>query len=162
MTEASRRTPTIEDVATGIERLMQLDSPHAPDWVGSNLTFGQLRLLFLLRHLGPLSIGALAERLGVTLASASETVERIERHAFVVRRHREDDRRVVECHLSEAGDRLVDEIAGLRLDGMRRVLGVLTPAELADFDRLIRVIGDRLEAAHRVDGRTPAGSVAHG
>ena len=148
MTEASLRTPTIKEIAAHLERVVQLDpSTDPPDWVTANLTFGQLRVLFHLRAEGPVSIGALADRLGVSLASASETIDRIERHQFVVRHHRENDRRIVDCRLSERGQSLVEEIAGVRLEGMRRVLGVLTPEELTEFDRLILLIAERLEAA---------------
>lgn len=147
MTEASVQTATIEDIATQLERVVQLNTPTSPpEWATANLTFGQLRVLFLLRDDGPVSIGALAGRLGVSLASASETIDRIERHELVERHHRQDDRRVVEVRLSERGEQLVREIAGIRLEGMRRLLGVLTPEELTEFDRLIRVIRIRLEA----------------
>jgi DNA-binding MarR family transcriptional regulator len=156
MTEASLRAPTIEEIATHLERVIELDpAPSAPNWVTANLTFGQLRVLFLLRDESPISIGTLAERLGVSLASASETIDRIERRELVVRHHREDDRRVVTCRLSERGEHLVEEIAGIRLEGMRRLLGVLTPEELTEFDRLIRVIGTRLEAARTSSGSGP-------
>ena len=129
MPEASTPTPTIDDIAAHLERVaVQLDaSPQPPDWVAANLTFGQLRVLFMLRDKRPVSIGALAERLGVGLASASETIHRIERRGLVVRHHAQDDRRVVECSLTERGAQLVQEIAGVRLEGMRRLLGVLTP-----------------------------------
>jgi DNA-binding MarR family transcriptional regulator len=149
VTEVSpQRTATIEEIASHLERIIELDpSPAPPHWIAANLTFGQLRLLFLLRDEGPVSVGTLADRLGVSLASASETIDRIERRQLVVRHHREDDRRVVVCQLSDGGERLVAEIAGVRLEGMRRLLGVLTPAELTDFDRLIRLIEARLEAA---------------
>jgi len=91
----------------------------------------------------------------VSLASASETVDRIERHEFVERHHRDDDRRVVECRLTERGEQLVQEIAGVRLEGLRRLLGVLTPDELTEFDRLIRVIAARLEAAQGSAASSP-------
>lgn len=159
MTEASL-PPTIEEIATHLEHVIQLDpSPDPPDWIAANLTFGQLRVLFLLRDQGPVSIGALADRLGVSLASASETIDRLERHELVVRHHREDDRRVVACQLSDRGQQLVEEIAGVRLEGMRRLLGVLTPAELTEFDRLIRLIVARLEAARTA---APAGQKLRG
>lgn len=146
--KASLPAPTIDEIAAHLERVIQFDaSPNPPDWVTANLTFGQLRVLFHLRDEGPVSVGALADRLGVSLASASETIDRIERHQFVVRHHRENDRRIVDCRLSERGEWLVEEIAGVRLAGMRRVLGVLTPEELTEFDRLIRLIAERLEAA---------------
>jgi DNA-binding MarR family transcriptional regulator len=149
VTEASPHTPTIDDVAAHLEQVaVQLDaSPQPPDWVAANLTFGQLRVLFMLRDKQPVSIGALAERLGVGLASASETIDRIERRGLAVRHHAQDDRRVVECGLTERGAQLVQEIAGVRLEGMRRLLGVLTPEELLEFDRLICLIAARLGAA---------------
>ena len=88
-------------------------------------------------------------------ASASETIHRIERHQFVERHHRNNDRRVVECRLSVRGEQLVEEIAGVRLEGMRRLLSVLTPAELTEFDRLIRLIGARLDASRSGTGSSP-------
>jgi DNA-binding MarR family transcriptional regulator len=151
VTEASPRNPTIEEIANHLERIIQLNPPpDPPDWIAANLTFGQLRVLFLLRDEGPVSIGTVADRLRVSLASASETIDRIERRKLVVRQHSEADRRVVECRLSEDGERLVQEIAGVRLEGMRRLLGVLTSEELTEFDRLIRLIEARLEAAQAV------------
>jgi DNA-binding MarR family transcriptional regulator len=163
MTEASVKPPTIEEIGAHLERVMQLDPPpNAPDWVAANLTFGQLRVLFLLRDEGPLSIGALADRFGVSLASASETIDRIERRQLVIRQHGHADRRVVECRLSETGEQLVQEITGVRLAAMSRVLGVLTPEELTEFDRLIRLIGTRLEAAqnHTSAGHKQPGACA--
>jgi DNA-binding MarR family transcriptional regulator len=111
--------------------------------------------VFHVRGEGPVSIGALADRLGVSLAWASETIDRIERHQFVVRHHREDGRRVVECRLTDRGEQLVEEIAGVRLASMRRLLGVLTPEELTEFDRLIRVIRARLEPAPTLTASSP-------
>jgi DNA-binding MarR family transcriptional regulator len=160
VTEVSVRAPTIEDIAAHLEHAIKLDpSRDVPDWVGANLTFGQFRLLFLLRDEGPLSIGALADRLNVSLASASETIDRIARRQLVVRRHSEKDRRVVECQLTDRGRELLEQIAGVRLAGMRRLLSVLTSEELTEFDRLIQLIASRLEdvRAARGSGQTPPG-----
>lgn len=114
--------------------------------MAQELTFSQLRLLFHLREQGPVSISKLAENLGVTVPTASGVVDRIERHGLVTRRHRADDRRVVDCALTEGGEQLVREMAGARLDAIRRALAVLSPRELAEFDRLLRLIGERLAA----------------
>jgi len=118
-----------------------------PDWAHHDLTFGQLRLLFLLGQSGPVSIGQLADMLGVTDATASEFVDRVERRGLAVRSHRADDRRVVDCRLSDEGARLLAEIAGARQVAMRQVLAVLGPEELADVDRLLRIVTERLSAA---------------
>src|SRR5450759_4726113 len=96
-----------------------------PEWVAQELTFGQMRLLFLLSKHGPSPMSRIAEWIGVGLPTVSGIVERVERHGLVSRQHRLDDRRVVECRLTDAGQRLIDEISGMRLDMLRRFFGVL-------------------------------------
>ena len=98
---------------------------------------------------GPQSIGRIADVFGIGAAAASGYIERIERHGLIERRHRTDDRRVVECHLTPSGRRLLDTLAGMRLDAVRRTLDVLTPDELAQFDQLLTVILER--TARRAD-----------
>jgi DNA-binding MarR family transcriptional regulator len=97
----------------------------------------------MIRREGPLSISRVAESVGVGAAAASGFVERIERHGLVERHHRTDDRRIVDCHLTEAGERLLDELAGVQTEALRRALSVLTPAERLEFDQLLRAIAAR-------------------
>ena len=87
-----------------------------------------------------------AEWLGVALPTASGTVERVERHGLVTRQHRLDDRRVVECGLTDEGRRLIDEMSGAQFEMMRQVLGVLTEDELAEMARLVEAIVERLKS----------------
>jgi DNA-binding MarR family transcriptional regulator len=114
-----------------------------PGWLGQELTLGQIHILFVIGREGPLPMGRLAERFGVSIASATGIVARIERRGLVTRIHRTDDRRVVECVLTDAGRRLVDEMSGRRTDFATKALGLLHDDELADYHRLIRVILER-------------------
>jgi DNA-binding MarR family transcriptional regulator len=143
MSEVSPRQLEIEAVLDELGDLWDMHGPDVPDWVAQELTFGQMRLLFLLGKHGPSPMSRVAEWLGVGLPTASGTVERVERHGLVARQHRLDDRRVVECQLTDAGRRLVDEISGMRLEMMRRFLGVLNEDELADMARLIAIVLER-------------------
>lgn len=129
-----------------MQGLMQLGRHGPPDWANNDLTFGQLRLLFILERSGPISIGGLADRIGVTAATSSELIDRVERRGLVLRRHGADDRRIVECLISDDGSRLLAQVAGARQQATRRILSVLTGDELADFDRLLGIISDRLAA----------------
>jgi DNA-binding MarR family transcriptional regulator len=147
MAEISGYAVTFENIEAHAQALAQLMPKGPPDWAHHDLTFGQLRLLFLLGQSGPVSIGQLADMLGVTDATASEFVDRVERRGLAVRSHRADDRRVVDCRLSDEGARLLAEIAGARQVAMRQVLAVLGPEELADVDRLLRIVTERLSAA---------------
>ena len=146
MNEVSPRQLEIEAVLDELGGLWDMHGPDVPDWVAQELTFGQMRLLFLLGKHGPSPMSRIAEWLGAGLPTASGTVERVERHGLVERRHRLDDRRVVECHLTDAGRRLIEEISGMRLEMMRRFLGVLKEDELADMARLIAIVLERTKS----------------
>lgn len=108
-----------------------------------DLTLGQVRLLFLLRRDGPQVMGRIAEVFDLSSTASTGFVERIERHGLVTRHHRSDDRRVVECALTETGKQFLDEVLGMRLDVTRQALSALEPGDLAEFGRLLRVIRDR-------------------
>jgi DNA-binding MarR family transcriptional regulator len=108
-----------------------------------DLSLSQLRLLYTIRRDGPQTMGQIADLYGVGHAAATGVVERIERHALIERRHRADDRRIVECHLTAGGNALLDDLAGFRQESLERDLSVLDPADLAEFDRLVRLIATR-------------------
>lgn len=154
MAETSRNAVTFDEVEAHARALGRLMPGGPPRWASHDLTFGQLRLLFVLRQSGPVSIGQLADRLGVTDATASEFVDRVERRGLAMRIHRDDDRRVVDCRLSDDGARLLAEIQGARQDAMRRVLALLTPDELAQFDHLLQIMAERLSASSPTSAST--------
>jgi DNA-binding MarR family transcriptional regulator len=117
----------------------QMDVPAAA-W---DLTIGQLRLMILIRRSGALSMRRVADTFQVSQTAATGLVERVERHGFLERRHRSDDRRVVECRLTKAGTELLDELSGLRTRGLQDALGALSDEQLAEFQRLLHVIAGR-------------------
>ena len=116
---------------------------QAPPSPARDLTMGQIRLLFLLEREGSMAMGRIAEVLDLSSTAATGFVARIERHGLVERRHRSDDRRVVECALSADGERFLEELSGVRLDVIRSALSVLEPEELAEFRGLLRRIQER-------------------
>jgi DNA-binding MarR family transcriptional regulator len=146
MNEVSSTRPNLEAVILVLSGLWEKDGPDVPEWMAQELTFGQVRLLFLLAKHGPSPMSRVAEWLGVALPTASGAVERVERHGLVLRQHRLDDRRVVECGLTDEGRRLIEEMSGTRLKMMRRVLDVLTEEELAEMARLTTVMAERLKS----------------
>jgi DNA-binding MarR family transcriptional regulator len=135
-------TATAESML-GAFQVVPRDVPPVP---ARDLTLGQIRLLFQLLREGPQPMGRIAEVFDLSSTASSGFVARIERHGLVERRHRSDDRRVVECALTEAGTRFLHGISGMRLDLMRQRLAALEPDELTEFGRLLRLIRDRGEA----------------
>ena len=126
----------------GIFRGIPNQAPRVP---ARDLTMGQLRLLFLLRREGPQPMGRLAEVLDLSATASTGFVARIERHGLVARRHRSDDRRIVECELTDAGVRFLQELSGDRIDTVRIALSALDATELTEFHRLLRRILEHQE-----------------
>lgn len=149
MSEVSENQLQIEKLLDAIGGQWEMHGPEIPDWAEQELTFGQMRLLFLLGKHGPSPMSRIAEWLGVGLPTASGIVERVERHGLVARQHRVDDRRVVDCQLTESGRRLVDQIYGMRLEMMRQFLGVLNEQELAQMVGLLSIVLERSQAIAR-------------
>ena len=116
--------------------------PPAP---ARDITLGQLRLLFLLRREGSLPMGRIAEVFDLTPAASTGFVARVERHGLVERRHRSDDRRVVETALTDTGRHFLDELSGIRIETIRRAISALQRSDLAEFDRLLGIIRDHQE-----------------
>lgn len=124
--------------------------PHqVPPSPARDLTLGQMRLLFLLQREGPQTMGRIADVFELSSTASTGFVARVERHGLVARGHRSDDRRIVECALTDAGRRLVEEMSGVRLDVIRQALSTLEPPELAEFQRLLGRIRERQEPAAR-------------
>lgn len=146
MSEVSRRLLEAGALFEDINGLWDQHGPDAPAWVAQELTFGQMRLLFLLSKHGPSPISRVAEWLRVGLPAASGVIDRIERHGLVERRHRTDDRRVVECQLTESGRALIEEIVGIRTVVFRGMLAVLNEDELGQLSRLMTLIVERTRA----------------
>ena len=143
VSEVSSRQAEIEAVADALGRMWDQHGPEVPAWVAQELTFGQMRLLFLLGKQGPATMSRIAEWLAVGLPAASGVVERIERHGLIQRQHRLDDRRVVECQLTAAGRELIDAIAGMRRSVLRGTLAVFTDDEIAVLAHLLQIVLER-------------------
>ena len=130
-------------VVADMGRAFHVPGPGLPVWLAQDLTLAQVRTLFLIARRAPVPMGRIAEILGVSLASASGIVDRLERHGLVEREHRTDDRRIVDCVLTDVGRGFIDEMSGRRIEMARRALDVLTPDELTEFHRLVCLIAER-------------------
>jgi MarR family transcriptional regulator, 2-MHQ and catechol-resistance regulon repressor len=74
------------------------------------LTTPQFGTLEALYHLGPLSLGELAEKLLVTGGNVTYVMDRLEDQGLVYRYRRPDDRRVIQAKLTPEGRDLVADV----------------------------------------------------
>ncbi len=97
-------------------------------WQLAQLTLTQVSVLRQLRA-GPQTAGRLGQAVGLSPASLSHVLDRLERRDLVSRRRGADDRRVVEVHLEPAGDRLLGEIKPLRGSDLHLAVESMTSEE---------------------------------
>jgi len=114
-----------------LEQLEQALRPIVPrEWVDSDLTMPQLRVVVVLFKEGPSRMSALAASLGIGLATATGIVDRLVERGHVVREAYPEDRRVVMCRLSEEGEKLMRGLWRSGHDQIRRLLERMTPSQL--------------------------------
>lgn len=74
------------------------------------LTVPQFGILEALYHLGPLSLGELADKLLVTGGNVTYVMDRLEEQDLVYRERSPEDRRVVQAKLTPKGHRLIADV----------------------------------------------------
>jgi DNA-binding MarR family transcriptional regulator len=94
------------------------------------LSFTQLKALFLLREHGELTVKDIASRLSMSLAAMSRAVEGLVQRGFVARRECENDRRSRQIALLPQGGAVLDRVIAAREAAL-----VEFASELPDADR---------------------------
>lgn len=118
-----------DELADLLHQWRELMAAARPRWSAADLTFTQLRGLSVLARRQPLRMSDLAESLGMTPASASALIERMEQRKFVTRRSDADDRRTVLVELSRRGKHILDVMERGSADHFGRLIEKMTPDE---------------------------------
>jgi DNA-binding MarR family transcriptional regulator len=105
--------------------------------LGSTDVRALIALLDLERWGRPAGPTVLARELGLTTASTTVLLDRLERAGHVHRVARTDDRRRVDVVVTEAAQELGWAFFGPVIDATRTVLAARTPAERAVIDRFL-------------------------
>ena len=98
-----------------------------------DLTAPQFGVLEALYHLGPLSLGELAEKLLVTGGNVTYVMDRLEAQDLVARERSGDDRRVVRAHLTTKGRATIEGVFPGHVDF---VSGLVDSLDKDDQDQL--------------------------
>jgi DNA-binding MarR family transcriptional regulator len=96
------------------------------------LSFTQVKTLHLLRDsTEQLTVGELAEQLGVSMAATSRTVDSLLRRGWLERREDERDRRCKRVSLTAAGHDVAVRIADARMQGLEAFAASLSDEQRA-------------------------------
>jgi len=118
---------------------------------GEDFTFSQLKLLYLVAHTDTLNISDAATFLGVSLAAASKTVDKLVRRRLLRRAETQQDRRTSHLYLTETSRRLMDSYVAARDRRARVVFSQFSGEELRRTSEVL----DRLAGAITSSGADP-------
>jgi MarR family 2-MHQ and catechol resistance regulon transcriptional repressor len=110
------------------------------------LTVPQFGALEALYHLGPLSLGELADKLLVTGGNVTFVMDRLESQGLVARYRSDTDRRVVLARLTESGRDLVARVFPEHAEYIERLCRHLDPDEQDEMRRLLKQLGKGIAA----------------
>ena len=177
----SDRASRIQEV-TGLyfQILQQLNRHNIPERLELDLTFQQMKVLYILKQTGGLTMSELSKRLGVSMPTITgiisrlvertekseknkkgrknKTIEKIEiKEALVERRTSPEDRREVKAFLTEAGQRVTEQLDELNRKMMTQALAQLNDGEMEDARAGLSHIAKAVSEQHIV---TPIDTVA--
>ena len=114
-----------------------------------DLSLGQIKTLSLLHEASePLSVKELAERLGISLPSASRALDPLVRRRLVARKEDTDDRRVKRVALTARGRTLAERLIAARVSSFKSMLAEFDEDELRKLADALDAVLARPEIAH--------------
>jgi DNA-binding MarR family transcriptional regulator len=122
-------------------------------WQEARITLTQLSVLRLLRT-GPQTAGRVGRMVGLSPASVTRVVDRLERQGLVSRHRESEDRRCVLIRLEPAGERLLGEVRVLRGSELHIAVESLSVEERDRLTNALQMLVERTRAV-----TAPAGVV---
>jgi len=120
--------PQILKLSEDIFQAIKVSIP--PEWLTSDMTVAQLRVLLLLHTEGQSRMSSIASTLGVAVSTATGIIDNLVKKELVTRGADTEDRRVVICALSPQGQKIMNRIWALGQLQMEKLLRGLSPEQL--------------------------------
>jgi DNA-binding MarR family transcriptional regulator len=95
----------------------------------SGLSMSQIGALFRLFHKGNLTVSDIGDELGVTLAAASQMLDRLVQQGLILRSEDPSDRRMKQIVLTDKGRQAIQEIISARQSWFIELASSLSDAE---------------------------------
>lgn len=108
------------------------------------VTSGQIRLLSVLMHNAPCSVGTVANALNISMGAASESVDKLVELGYITRRHSRVDRRQVILDLTDDAREIAASVRQIRINQISTVFRQMEPAERDGFIKGLHLYRDVL------------------
>ena len=109
-----------------------------------SLTAKEMETIFIIGCKGKITMGEIAEKLGVTVSTPTTTVNRLIGKKYVERHVGEEDRRLVVVSLTEEGFRLYNYFLELKLKNLELLFNILSEDEISMFRLILKKIDKEL------------------
>lgn len=141
--QEQKRQELIQQILQMATAIFESIGPAVPsEWLSSDLSVTQLRVLLILKAAGPSRMSKIASSLEVALPTATGIIDNLVNKSLVVRENTPQDRRIVICRLSAHGEELIGklwEFAGLQIG---RLLELLTLEQLQQAVGFVKILQD--------------------
>ena len=104
------------------------------------LSFSQMKALHYVHDKDDLSVKALGETLGLSLAAMSRAVDELVQRDLMDRTEDPSDRRIKRLRLTTKGRELVQKMRELRMAGFEQFVATLSPKESAQLAKALEPI----------------------
>ncbi len=112
---------------------------------GLDLSLSELNALFEIRDVPNLTVSEVAERTKLSLAAASQLIERMVKRGLVLRQEDPSNRRQKRIKLNRDGEKLLESLGVMYNQATRDLLAQLPNEVLARFEKLFYDINTVLE-----------------
>jgi len=114
------------------------------EWISSDLTLAQLRVLLVLFTQGPSRMSAISSVLGIAMPTATGIMDKLVKKKYVVRESDPQDRRAVICRLSGQGRHIVSRIWLTAQFDLRKLLDGMTAEQLDKIGDAVGILFDNV------------------
>jgi MarR family 2-MHQ and catechol resistance regulon transcriptional repressor len=111
------------------------------------LTPPQFGIIEALYHLGPMSLGELAEKLLVTGGNITYVMDRLEDQGLVYRERSPQDRRIIQAKLTDRGRALIGDVFPGHGEYVEELIGHLADDEQENLRHLLKKLGHSVKNA---------------
>lgn len=135
------------------EDIYNVLTPNIPaEWLSSDLTVAQLRVLLVLHADGPSRMSAISSALDIALSTATGIVDNMVKKGLVTRETDPQDRRLVICKLSAAGQEIISRLWTSGQFQMEKLLDSLTLKQLGKAADVAEMLLDNVTKKNNTTG----------
>ena len=140
--------PVLERTLEAFEAFEQrIMAVHAPAFTSVDLTMAQAKLLYVVTATGELTMSEIAQRLGVTISTASGAVDHLVSIGLLSRVDDPANRRQVRVSVTPLGGETLEQLRELSTRQLRSLFEVVSDDDLEVIERAIRILTEAVPAA---------------